>query len=45
MKDQEENLKYIKAKNKVEKEKGFYTHLFIYIVVNIVITGVKVNNN
>ena len=45
MKDRAENLKYIIAKNKVEKEKGLYTHLFIYIVVNLVITGFKVNNS
>ncbi|MDG4716315.1 MULTISPECIES: 2TM domain-containing protein [Winogradskyella] len=40
MKDQ--NLNYIKAKRKVEKEKGFYTHLAIYFSVNIVITIIKV---
>lgn len=42
MKNQESNLKYIKAKRRVEKEKGFYTHLGIYIVVNLMITGFKV---
>ncbi|WP_369994458.1 2TM domain-containing protein [Winogradskyella sp.] len=43
MKDQ--NLKYIKAKRRVEKEKGFYTHLGIYIVINLIITGFKVYDN
>ncbi|MBO6881842.1 MAG: 2TM domain-containing protein [Winogradskyella sp.] len=39
------DLKYIKAKNKVEKEKAFYTHLGIYIVINLMITGFKVSDN
>ena len=43
MKDQ--NLSYIKAKNKVEKERGFYTHLLIYILVNLIITGFKMWNH
>jgi len=38
---QNNHSKYIRAKHKVEKEKGFYTHLLIYIVVNLVITSVK----
>ncbi len=45
MESQDSNLKYIKAKNKVEKVKGFYYHLVIYFIVNIVITGFKVSNN
>ncbi|MBV7267891.1 2TM domain-containing protein [Winogradskyella sp. WHY3] len=40
-----QNLKYIKAKNKVEKEKSFYTHIIIYLLVNLVITTFKVWNN
>ncbi|WP_299127149.1 2TM domain-containing protein [uncultured Winogradskyella sp.] len=39
------NLKYIRAKNKVEKEKGFYSHLIIYVLVNTVITIIKVWGN
>ena len=39
------NLKYIKAKNRVEKLKGFYNHLVVYVIVNLVITGFKVSNN
>ncbi len=45
MNNEKSNLKYIRAKNRVEKEKGFYTHLMIYILVNIGITVVKVWNN
>lgn len=45
MKTEGSDLKYIKAKNRVEKLKSFYNHLVIYIVVNIVITGFKVSNN
>ena len=42
MKNQNSNLSYIKAKNRVERQKGFYTHLIIYLIVNIVLTGFKV---
>lgn len=35
------DLKYIRAKNKVQREKGFYTHLAIYIIINLIITGFK----
>lgn len=45
MKAQEFNSKYRKAKNKVEKLKAFYTHFVVYIVINTVITAVKVMNN
>jgi len=45
MKTQDSNLKYIKAKNRVERLKGFYNHLVIYFIVNIIITGFKVSNN
>ena len=45
MKIEESNLKYIKAKNRVEKIKSFYNHLAIYIIINLVITGFKVSNN
>jgi len=42
---EDSNLKYIKAKNKVEKLKSFYNHLVIYVIVNLVITGFKVSNH
>ena len=33
---------YIKAKNRVDREKRFYTHCFIYFAVNIILTVFKV---
>ena len=45
MKNQNQNLSYIKAKNKVDRERGFYTHFIIYILVNVVITTLKVWND
>lgn len=45
MQNESSNLKYIRAKNKVEKLKAFYNHVVIYIIVNIIITGFKVSNN
>lgn len=45
MNNQESNLKYIRAKNKVDKEKGFYSHLIVYLLVNIAITIMKIWND
>ncbi|WP_422105243.1 2TM domain-containing protein [Winogradskyella sp.] len=45
MKNQNSNLTYIKAKNKVERERGFYKHLIVYVLVNTVITVLKVWND
>lgn len=45
MKTKTSDLKYIKAKNRVEKLKKFYNHLTVYIIVNLIITGFKVYNN
>lgn len=45
MKTQESDLKYIKAKNRVEKLKGFFNHFVVYIIINLVITGFKMSNN
>lgn len=45
MKTEDSNLKYIRAKNKVERIKGFYYHVAIYFIVNIVITGFKVSSH
>ncbi|WP_405569148.1 2TM domain-containing protein [Winogradskyella sp. Asnod2-B02-A] len=39
------DLKYLKAKNRVEKLKRFYNHLTVYIIINSIITGFKVYNN
>jgi hypothetical protein len=35
-----ENQKYLQAKKRVEKIKGFYIHFVVYIVVNIFISGI-----
>jgi len=45
METQASNLKYIKAKNRVEKLKKFYNHFAVYIIINLIITGFKVSNN
>lgn len=45
MKLQDSDLKYIKAKNRVEKLKRFYNHLAVFIIINLIITGFKVFNN
>lgn len=45
MKTQDSDLEFIKAKNKVKKLKQFYAHLTVYIVINTVITVVKIMHN
>jgi hypothetical protein len=45
MKNQNSNLSYLRAKNKVDREKGFYNHFIIYLIVNTVLTGFKVWGN
>ncbi len=42
MRDQKtiEGIKYLKAKKRVEKIKGFYIHFGVYIAVNIFISGI-----
>ncbi|GAA4274890.1 2TM domain-containing protein [Aquimarina gracilis] len=35
MKDYKNNKAYERAKERVEKEKGFYSHLTAYIIINI----------
>lgn len=45
MKPKDSNLKYLNAKYKVEKLKRFYTHVVVYIVLNIVISTLKVYRN
>ena len=42
MKNQDTNLSYVRAKAKVDREKGFYNHLIIYVMVNTVLTLLKV---
>ena len=38
--EKNEGVKYLRAKKRVEKIKGFYVHLIVYILVNIFISGV-----
>lgn len=42
MKNKYSNLSYIRAKTRVEREKGFYNHLIVYLIINIVLTALKV---
>ncbi len=44
MEDFKEQDKYLRAKKRVEKIKGFYVHLFVYLVVNGVITFTILKN-
>lgn len=39
------NRKYIRAKKRVEQLKGYYWHLTVYIVINTIISIVKVVND
>ncbi|MBO3116149.1 2TM domain-containing protein [Winogradskyella sp. DF17] len=43
--EESRNLKYIRAKNRVQREKGFYNHLVVFILVNIGITAFKIYGN
>lgn len=36
---------YLRAKNRVDRLKGFFTHLTVYIVINIAISVMKVWRN
>lgn len=40
----QEEIKYQEALKRVKKIKGFYSHLFVYIVVNIMIIVVNIQN-
>jgi len=39
------NRKYLRAKKRVEELKGFYWHLTIYLVINIVISIIRIVND
>ena len=45
MKRQKSISKLERAKSRVEKLKGFYTHLGIFLIVNLMITGFKVSDD
>ena len=38
----QKELQYLRAKNKVERTKRFYNHVFVYFIINIIITLIKV---
>ena len=38
----ETNKRYIQAKNRLDKLKGYYSHLAAYLFVNILISAVKI---
>lgn len=40
----QEDIKYIEARKRVKKLKGFYTHLTIYILVNLLIVFINIQN-
>lgn len=42
MRDEEniEGIKYLRAKKRVEKIKGFYVHLIVYLTVNTFLSGI-----
>lgn len=40
---QEQHKKYERAKKRVEKEKGFYTHLTIYLIINTLLLFINTN--
>lgn len=39
-----EEIRYKEAQKEVKKIKGFYTHLFVYLVVNLFIVFLNVRN-
>lgn len=41
MDDLQREAAYLSAKKRVDKLRGFYTHLIVYIGVNILITAIK----
>lgn len=45
MENQETITKYQKAKLRVEKVRGFYTHFGIFVLINLMIIGLKVWDN
>jgi hypothetical protein len=45
MENYTEEERFIRAKKRVEKIKGFYIHLTVYILVNLFILGMKFYHN
>ncbi len=40
-----ENMKYLRAKERVDRIRGFYSHLLTYLIVNISISTYKIIRN
>ncbi len=38
------DIKYLEAKKKVKRLKGFYTHFTIYVLVNLLIVFINIQN-
>lgn len=45
MDNKEMNRSYIRAKKRVEKLKGYYSHLMTYIIINTIISFFKIKND
>jgi len=45
MKDFNKEDAYLLAKHRVKQIRGFYTHCVVYIIINSVITAIKMNRN
>lgn len=43
MTNNKDNKAYIRAKERVEKEKGFYSHLTAYIIINIALLLINID--
>lgn len=42
--NKQDNIKYLEAKKRVKKLKGFYTHLAIYVLVNLLIVFINIQD-
>ena len=40
----EEQIQYERALKRVKKIKGFYTHLLVYVVINLMIVIINIQN-
>lgn len=45
MKDNRYERKFHKAKNHVDRLRRFYVHVIVYVVVNVIISGMKIGRN
>lgn len=45
MKPKDSKKTYLRAKNRLDRLKGFYSHLGVYVLVNTAITGFKIARN